>query len=311
VDVSVIFSTHDRPASLRAAVKSVLDQTLPPAEIIVVNDGPRPIDESLAAAARQKGIAFREEHLEGPSLTRSRNRGLAMARGEVVLLLEDDVVLEPDYLTRLTALYEADTASVVGGIGATIVEPDSDTWRRRLWEAMAAALGQGRCGPRVNCGRRVRLPRRLAGRLVAARRLSGGGLSLRARVARRERFDERLTGYGWGEDREFCFRVGRREALLRAPELRLRHTPGEGGRGGRADRGRMYVANTLHIARHSADGGAGTWLLAGWDIAGMILLRLLWLPVGRRRGEKIGFICGAVGELARRAAAAIRNVLCG
>ena len=311
MDFSVVLSTHDRPEILRAAVEAVLAQTAPPGELIVVHDGPGEVAPALAAEARRRGVPFRCERLSAPSLTASRNRGIDVAAGEVVVLLEDDVLLPPDYLSRLGELYRADGRGAVAGIGAVVVEPDMGRWKRRLWDLAARALGRGLWSPRRLTGRRVALPAALARRLVAARRLSGGGLSLRRAVAAAERFDEGLDGYALGEDREFCFRAGARHALFLAPELVVRHAVAPGGRPDPAERARMFVRNTLRIARRATEGGAGTWLLVGWELAGAVLLHLLAAPLSRRPGEKLAFAAAAAGELVRRAAGRARSWLCG
>ena len=50
--ISVILPTHDRPDSLRRAVRSVLAQSLLPVELIIVNDG----DEEIPATRTEKAI---------------------------------------------------------------------------------------------------------------------------------------------------------------------------------------------------------------------------------------------------------------
>jgi len=307
--ISVILSTHDRPESLRAAVGAVLAGSLPPRELIVVNDGSAELDPAIAAAARAAGVRFRGCRSGRASLPASRNRGLDLASGQVCLFLDDDVILEKDYLRRLAELYGADRRGAVAGIGGVPTKRLYRTPAGRIWAALAAAFAVNRWGPRVCAARYVRLPRSLRGRLIPARRLSGGCISLRRAVARANRFEEAFDGYALGEDTELCFRVGRRHALFLAPELTARHDSAPGGRPEMRERGRMYLANMLHVARHGAEPGVGTSALLASHLAGMALLHLGAAMLSLRR-KNLEFVMGMVGELSRRAAAGVRRAMC-
>jgi hypothetical protein len=135
-------------------------------------------------------------------------------------------------------------------------------------------------------------------------------LSLRADVARAFRFDEMLSGYAWGEDRELTFRIAPVRALYRAPGLVILHYREPGGRGNWRARGRAYIANTLHILR-GAGGGAGTAMLVAWDIVGTFLQYAAWAPPSPTRRGKIEFVNGMAAELLHAARRAVGRLLCG
>lgn len=306
--ISLVIPTHDRPAGLAAAVESALAGDRKPDELIVVHDGPGG-EPDLAGALRGAGVGYRYIRGDRPSLPRSRNLGIDAASGDVIVFGEDDLAFPPEYFARVEALYAADAEEQVGGIGAVIREPGPRRLPRRAWELLARWLGEGSWRPRQGVSRYVELPAALAGRLVPASRLSGGGLTLR-REAAAERFDESFSGYALGEDMEFCFRAGRRHALFRAPELTALHDPAPTGRPDARARGRMYAANLLHIARRSTDGGAGTWLLAAYQLAGMSALYATWSLLSLR-GYNARFAAGVVGELWRRGLREARTLACG
>jgi len=308
--VSIVISTHDRPDSLTSVFDSVLRQTLPPRQIIVVNDGGLDVPAELSDRARAAGIAFRHERLDTASLTASRNRGLALADGDVVLLMDDDGALPPDYLARLAELYQADHAGLVAGIGGVMDDPGLRAPAKRLWLALAHLMARGPWSPARCAARYVRLPAALAGRLRPARWLSGGAISLRGQVAATERFEERFCGYALYEDREFCLRVGRRRALFLAPQLRVRHAPQPTGRPNTRRHGRMYVAHWLHIVRRSLGSDAGSWVLLGYDILGASGLYAAWAAMTLRR-KNLLFVLGMFEELARQAAGALRRIVFG
>ena len=87
MNVSVIITTFNRPLSLKRAVASVLNQTVLPAEIIIVNDGDElKIEEPYLLHPLIKVV--QNERNYGANF--SRNRGAALSRGDILMFLDDD-----------------------------------------------------------------------------------------------------------------------------------------------------------------------------------------------------------------------------
>lgn len=310
LEATIVICTHDRPEHLHRVVQTVLAQSRPADELVIVKDAPGPIDPELARQASAAGVTLTAVYTERPSLPASRNRGMDVAGGEVVLMLDDDMILPPDFLARLLALYEADPDQCVAGIGAVPVSVTISRWPDRLWNALSTALGRERWVPRRWAARSVRLPVALRDQLVPVRRLAGGTISLRRIVAKTERFDGTLSGYALGEDREFCYRVGQRHGLFLCPSLHIRHENAPLGRPEAKALGRMYVSNTFHIAARSVGGGAGTYLIMAVEMAGTFLLHAAWLPMGNRRTHW-GFLVGMTTGVLEQLGKTIRRHLCG
>lgn len=106
--VSVIVTTCNRPDSLRRCVEALARQQpgSPPFELIVVNDAHMPT-EPIAAA--------RTIHTRGAGTGGARNAGAAAARGELLLFLDDDLVPDPDLVTRHAQAHRAGGDKVVIG----------------------------------------------------------------------------------------------------------------------------------------------------------------------------------------------------
>ena len=92
-DISVVIPTCDRPDLLREAIASVLAQTLPPREILVIDNGMVAVDRAeWWERVRLYRIAPRV------GVSRARNVGAAIATGDYVAFLDDDDWWEPDFL---------------------------------------------------------------------------------------------------------------------------------------------------------------------------------------------------------------------
>ena len=95
--VTTVIPVHNRPAMLREAVESVLNQTWRQIEIVIVNDGSTDDTPSVAAdlqCRHPETIRVLRQDNAGPGP--ARQRGLEAARGEFVQFLDSDDLLLPD-----------------------------------------------------------------------------------------------------------------------------------------------------------------------------------------------------------------------
>ncbi|WP_119155414.1 glycosyltransferase family 2 protein [Caldimonas tepidiphila] len=102
--VSVYLPTKDRLPRLRAAVDSVLAQSLADFELIVVNDGSRDGTAAYLDALAAQDARVRALHHEAPlGAPASRNEALRLARGTWVTGLDDDDQFHPGRLEAFVA----------------------------------------------------------------------------------------------------------------------------------------------------------------------------------------------------------------
>ena len=101
LNVSVVIPTVNR-ATVRMAVASVLHQTYPPFEVIVVVDN---TDRSVHPALDDVLGKIRLVYTGGIGLAGARLRGTMEARGEAVAYLDDDDEWFPEKLERQVALW--------------------------------------------------------------------------------------------------------------------------------------------------------------------------------------------------------------
>jgi glycosyltransferase involved in cell wall biosynthesis len=122
--VSVIIPCYNQAQFLPAALDSVLAQTRPPLEVIVVDDG-----STDATGAAAEGFAPRVRLLSQAQqgIGAARNTGVAAARGELIAFLDADDLWTPNSLALRLAPLEADRAvGCVFGQTEQFISPELD-----------------------------------------------------------------------------------------------------------------------------------------------------------------------------------------
>jgi glycosyltransferase involved in cell wall biosynthesis len=111
--VTVVIPAYNGGVLLRAAVDSVLAQTYEPIEIVVVDDeSPEPLEPFLDGVLDRVRIVRQQN----TGTAGARNRGIAEARGELVALLDQDDLWDPEKLARQLPLFvDSRTALVHAG----------------------------------------------------------------------------------------------------------------------------------------------------------------------------------------------------
>lgn len=100
-DVSLIVTTYNWPAALDLTLASIAGQSRIPAEVIIADDGSGPETAQIVAAhARQLPCDVHHVWQEdrGYRLARSRNRAIAAARGEYIVLVDGDMIVHPRFI---------------------------------------------------------------------------------------------------------------------------------------------------------------------------------------------------------------------
>jgi glycosyltransferase involved in cell wall biosynthesis len=269
---TLIICTYMRSQALLQLLQSVQKQTLYPDEILII-DG---------STNHETEIALQENHFDKLSyflvppthrgLTKQRNYGIERVGNdiEIVCFLDDDTVLESDYLEQLLSTYQIHPEAL--GVGGHIVNETKCEWVGHNYKAKTGEyffdgwkrkdgsrfLLRKRLGLDSDCppgfsplfshGRSVSfLPP--SGKIYEVEQLMGGVSSFRKKVFRKLQFSSYFEGYGLYEDADFTLRVAKTGKLYVNTAAKLNHFHNQLGRPNQYQYGKMVVRNGWYVWR--------------------------------------------------------------
>jgi GT2 family glycosyltransferase len=217
--VSIIIPTIGRPDDLKRTLQSIVRQTTLPREVILVDaSGSKEGEQTLTEIFRTTSIRRTFLPTKRGSCFQ-RNKGGKASKGDILLFLDDDVELEPQYLAELRQAYEND--SEVKGATGYIVNAEENNPLMLLYKKLFLLSHNGGKGrlqasgyPGWNFKPDV---------LTTVEIMSGCNFSLRRSLFADYHFNEIFKGYSLMEDVELSYRLSRRFKLVQIPQARLQH----------------------------------------------------------------------------------------
>jgi glycosyltransferase involved in cell wall biosynthesis len=271
--IYIAIATVGRADLLRRTVDLIAAQTRPVDGVLIVAPCMDDFGTALQSPVRP------EVALAPRGLCRQRNRALELLEGraDVVLFLDDDFVMAPEYVAAIEALFSSDPelAGVTGNLVADGVRSGGFTIERALELIARDAAG---LDPKV-------IPREA---------LYGCNMALRLSLAAGLRFDEALPLYGWQEDIDFTMQLARRGRLVSSGRVTGVHLGVRGGRTSGRRLGYSQVANIVYLLRK---GTIPVWLANRlfWQ---NLVTNLLRAPFPEPHIDRAGRLAGNVRALA-------------
>ncbi len=115
--VTVVVATFNRGPLLKDLIDDLGKQTYPSDafEVIVVDDGSK---EPVAAMLEGVKVpyAFRIETQDNRGAAAARDRGVQIATGDIIIVTDDDMRLEPDFIAQHVASHDGGASVVLGQI---------------------------------------------------------------------------------------------------------------------------------------------------------------------------------------------------
>ncbi len=212
--ISVVIPSFNRAPLITATVESILAQTLPPLEIVVVDDGSS--DDTAAVCAR---LPVRYVPQANTGLPGARNRGIREARGEWIAFCDSDDLWHPRKLELQVAALAAFPGAGWSLTGCDLIDPEGApvTTDGSGMARSFPVFQEAGVAPRDHLARALeeRTPGVFGGDAFGLLFEGNFGLPSSALVAR-ELIEE--TGpfdeyFRWAEDTEFFHRLAARSAV--------------------------------------------------------------------------------------------------
>jgi GT2 family glycosyltransferase len=207
----------------------LLAQTDPPQRVVVVDAS----DERVRLDVETGDVELVLLR-HAPSTSGQRNFGVAHVETPLVMFLDDDVELPPNYVETLKRHWaERGGLEALGGATGTAARPAPTGGR--LGQLYRHVFQLHILDPAV-AHNTFRLSQKVRYRLDPPEPVlipvnSTMAALYRADLARKHPFDERFPGYALGEDLDMSFRVAQEAPILHVPHVAYVHAWSEGSRG--------------------------------------------------------------------------------
>src|ERR1700730_3827575 len=308
--VSIVTPTFHRPGEIAGLLENLSQQILLPSEVILVDGAPAADADTEKVVAEVVGSLPFECHYIRHALGTAiqRNAGIDKAVGAFIAFIDDDVRLDPGFLSTVISVFAEDKDKKVGGIVGfrtnrhfRLNERQRWRWYRRLrllttyepglYDFQSGYPISALMQPPFGGVRKVDFMTTACG--VWRREVFDSGL----------RFDPFFCDYGVLEDAHLSLRAGRQWKLLQCGDAHCLEMSSPNGRVSRKKFGFKTVVNHYYVFQDIVRPLTWRHKMRFWRFQIFELLRIAASAVRRRRmmdlmelrGRLEGFVAGARG----------------
>lgn len=271
---SIIIPTTSREIELTNCLHSICRQSSLPLEVLIVDAaGHNALEHRLAQTFPDP--PFDLIYLSAsPSTTRQRNLGARQARGDILIFLDDDVILEETFIAEMIRPFAEQIVPNLGGVTGRITNLPRPGWRD-----LALSRFFGLSEPGDGSYKKSGFPTHRSlhpdqTNVAPVQNIPSGVAAFRRQVFEHVQFDERMSGYAYMEDDDFSLQVAKILQLAYTPYARLQHLETPTARGNPRQRARQRVRCYGYYFRKNwprtpAHVAAHYWALGGLAVAGL------------------------------------------
>jgi len=139
-EISVVIVTHNRQKDVMELIKSLLDQTLKPFEIILINDESSPPLNVDYEDEKLKIIRFNKEI----GISKARNYGIKISQGDYIAFIDDDAVADANWLKEIQKGIRIGAEVLGSPIKPIFKVPPPKWWNEKDFGAYAGIGNRGR-----------------------------------------------------------------------------------------------------------------------------------------------------------------------
>ena len=120
--ISLVVPVYNVEKYVKKCVESIMHQTYPHIEIILVDDGSTDASGHILDELAKEDERVRVVHQKNAGVSSARNQGLEIAGGEYIMFVDGDDYIEPDYAEYFNKLLESTGADMAVGLNNFSVE---------------------------------------------------------------------------------------------------------------------------------------------------------------------------------------------
>jgi len=238
--VSIIIPTRDRPKDLAELLLTVLDQDYPPLEVIIIDDSDECTAKQVADLFKSdfERIGCRLKYVKGSGdgLPAARNLGVKLSRGDAILFLDDDTLLDKNTVRALATFLENNPKAL--GVQPKILSSTLNmrkdglpvTFENSVYKVLMLTYRAKNKQVVRKSGMDI-FPNDLT-EVINVQRVSGCCCCFRRKVFKSLKFDENLKRWGFMEDLDFSYRLYKKypQSLYAIPNAKVIHKGSAEGR---------------------------------------------------------------------------------
>lgn len=255
-NVSVIIPTKNRYNDLITCMDSLNSQTYQVQELIIIDSGDQKLNTKLNIDKCDKYYKLNIRYFNYvSSLTAARNMGILQSKGDIILFLDDDVVLDKNYIDNIIQIFEnyGNVGCVCGdivsdavrsrGLSRYIKYPLVRNVRNFIFDIFfLTSWGNGRFHPSG-------FPTHPIGKtdIMYIECVQGANMAFKREVLDKFKFDENLQGYCYMEDCDMSYRVSKEYRIIYTPCAKLVHNVSPASRYSDYAKMKMAIQNHYYI----------------------------------------------------------------
>jgi len=126
--VSIIIPHYNQKEYLKRLLPSIANQTFDDYEVIIIDDATpdRSVVEYIKTFVKDHGNMRLVENTENMRFIKTCNKGITLAKGEYICLLNADTEVKKSFVERNVEILDADGS--IGALSCVIVDRDGDNW---------------------------------------------------------------------------------------------------------------------------------------------------------------------------------------
>lgn len=289
MEISIIISTYNRAIELKDTLESLILQTKLPKEVIIIDDSTNNEIENLIKDISKKFeniIPLEYLHNSGEkSLTIARNIGVRYSSGDIILFLDDDVILEGNYIEEILNVYK-NGKNINGVQGYIHLQYYEHLLINKPKIFFLNHFEVNRC--RLLPSTQNTYPYILT-KIITCQWLSGSNQSYRREIVQEFKFDENLKRYASKEDMDFSYRVHKKYpgTLYMTPHARLIHKTSSGARLPELKVLKMKEVYSVYFFYKNIDQTFKNKLIFCWSRMGPIIIDIYRLFVKPSKSQLI------------------------